>query len=250
MSLVSLIDGELLPKTGWLCNFNDLLYIGTTYYSAWLVALLAIERSIQLTLKLHFTNKFWLILIFLEFLYFYTPNLISISFNEIGLADLGIYCMSTPIDSVGYFTICWYGAIMTLSNFTVIYSYSSIIFYYWKQMKLAVELGTSKTLALKKFRSQITKEVAFLILYLAGNGLEWYNTWSEVITLETRTVKMDFISTCLMNFNPLINNLLFITVEPPVKQAVLTKFPLLKKFVKFEDKLNNSTGCEVAEETK
>ncbi|KXN65060.1 family A G protein-coupled receptor-like protein [Conidiobolus coronatus NRRL 28638] len=232
LGLSALLNGRTLAESRAFCSVMDLFYIGSTYISIWLVALMSLERGLIIIHGITLPSSVWISLMAFEFLYYYVINLISIGFYEIGLANLAIYCMSTPVNLLGYLTICSYALLFIISFSLVIYSYIGIAIIQrkraWNDIR---ELHIPKTIALDQSTRTMGKVILLLVLYLLANSLELFNTILEIYTHKTRSVLLDFISTCFMNFNPIINSLLLIQFQDQVKHALLEKFPFMAKVV-------------------
>jgi hypothetical protein len=232
LGIMALSNGKLLAQSRAFCSIMDLFYIGSTYISIWLVALMSLERGLIIIHGITLPSSVWISLMTFEFLYYYTINLISIGYHEIGLAHLAIYCMSTPVNMLGYLTICSYALLFVISFSLVIYSYIGIAIIQrkraWNDIR---ELHIPKSIALDQSTRTMSKVILLLVLYLLANSLELFNTILEIYTRKTRPVLLDFISTCLMNFNPIINSLLLIQFQDQVKHTLLERFPFMAKIV-------------------
>jgi hypothetical protein len=228
MGAIANIRGEYISSSQWFCGLNDVFYIGGYYLSGWFVALMSLERGLLIIHKISIPNWLWYLTMWIETIGFLIVNLIQIFQNQMGLAELGIYCMSTPEYPTGLLTLNWYFVMMCFSLFVTIYSYLGIAIVQrrraWKDIQ---ELNMSKDQALNQANKIIRKVLLLLSLYLMCNFTEFINTVLELITGETRTALADFISINMLNLNPAINCIILIQFHDKVKIDLVETYPFL-----------------------
>jgi hypothetical protein len=230
MGISAKVNGKYLATHTWFCGIVDIFYIGSTYISIWYVALMSLERGLLIIHKISFPVWLWVGIMISEVIIFLIINIISISFNQMGLAELAIYCMSTPDQPIGYVTIMWYFAMMCMSLLLVIYSYTGIAVMQrqraWKDIR---ELNMDKNDTLRKANNIIRKVLILLFLFLACNMLEIINTIIELTTGKVRSAAADFASIVMINFNPIINCIILIQFHESIKLSLIESYPILKK---------------------
>jgi hypothetical protein len=224
------INGEYIATNDWYCGLIDVLYGCGSILSILYASLLSIERGLLIIHKVSLPMWFWLSIMIIDFIVLMTFNLISISFSQMGLAELAIYCMATPDYITGYITLMCYFAVMCIGLLMVIYSYIGIAIVQrrraWKDIK---ELNMDKDETLKKANIIIAKVLFLLALFLACNLIEIVNTVCELITGETRSAAADFASILMLNCNPTINCIILIQFHEPVKVSLLEAYPFLSR---------------------
>jgi hypothetical protein len=232
LGISAFINGNYLATNSWYCGLVDILYMGTNYISIWYVALMSLDRGLLIIHKINLPMKFWLSVMACELILFLILNIISISLNQMGLANLATYCMSTPDYPTGYVTIIWYCIMMVVSLAFVIYSYIGIaVFQRRKAWRDIRELNLDKDETLKLANRIITKVIILLFLFLFSNLTEIINTMYETITGRTRSSTVDFWSIILLNFNPTINCVILIQFQEPVKNSLLEIYPFVVNII-------------------
>jgi hypothetical protein len=232
ISVSAFIDGTYLPTHAWYCNLIDLLYIGGAYLSLWFVGLMSFERGLLIIHRISPSNTVWVIIMIVEVCYFLVVNFISIGYNQMGLAHIGVYCMSTPQFYTGYITLISYFAMMLGSVLVTIYSYVGIAIIQrrraWKDIR---ELNLDKKATLIRANRVIIKVLMLLFLFLLANGLEIVLVGMEIITGVTRSILSDYISVWLLSLNPIINSLILIQFHENVKASLFDTFPIFYRIV-------------------
>jgi hypothetical protein len=232
IGFAAIINGEYLATHSWFCGFIDIFYVGGVYTSIWCGAVMALERGLLIIHKIRFPLWFWIGAMMLELILFLAFNLVSIFRNQIGLADLATYCMSTPDYPIGFITINLYFVTMTLCLVTVLYSYVGIAITQrkkaWNDIK---DLNMSENETLKKANRIIGKVLFLLILFLACNLIEFINTVYELISENTRSSAADFTSIVMLNINPIANCIILIQFHDPIKVSLLESYPILNKIL-------------------
>ncbi|KXN65059.1 hypothetical protein CONCODRAFT_13489 [Conidiobolus coronatus NRRL 28638] len=232
MGIAAIINGEYLPTHAWFCGFIDIFFVGGTYLSTWYVALMSLERSLLIIHNIHLATWLWISIMIFELVMFLIFNIISISLNQISLADLAVYCMTTPDFHIGYITNTTYFVMMCLCLLAVLYSYLGIAAIQrkraWKDIR---DLNMSKDEALKQANKVIGKVFFLLFIYMACNFTEILNTVYELITGETRSSVADFASTVMLTINPVANCIILIQLHDPIKVSLLKTYPTLSKIL-------------------
>ncbi|KXN64679.1 hypothetical protein CONCODRAFT_14125 [Conidiobolus coronatus NRRL 28638] len=230
MGISANVNGKYLATHTWFCGFVDIFYIGSTYISIWYVALMSLERGLLIIHKISFPLWLWIAIMISEVMIFLVLNIFSISFNQMGLAELAIYCISTPDRPTGYITIIWYFAMMCINLLIVTYSYTGIAIMQrrraWKDIR---ELNMDKNDTLRRANSIIKKVLFLLFLFLACNMLEIINTVIELSTSKARSAAADFASIMMLNCNPIINCIILIQFHESIKISLIETYPILAK---------------------
>jgi hypothetical protein len=232
MGVTANINGKYIASHSWLCGLCDIFYMGSKYISIWYVTLLSLERGLLIVYKITFPIWFWLGVMAAELLGFLILNIISISLNQMGLAELAISCMSTPDYTAGYVTIVWYNIMMVFSLIVAISSYIGIGVAQrkkaWKDIK---DLHMDKEETLKQANRTVKRVLILLFLYLACNSIEIINIAYEFFTGYTRSAEADFAAIVMINFNPTVNCVILISFHEHIKSSLLANYPFLNRFV-------------------
>jgi hypothetical protein len=230
MGIAAIVDGEYLATQFWFCGFIDIIFVGGTYLSTWYVALMSLERSLLIIHNIHLPTWVWISIMVFELVIFLIFNIISISLNQISLADLAIYCMTTPDFPIGYVTNTAYFVMMCLCLITVLYSYLGIAAVQrqraWRDIR---DLNLSKDETLKQANKVIRKVFFLLFIFLVCNLTEIINTVCELITGEKRIPAADFTSIVMLNINPIANCIILILLHDPIKISLLETYPSLSR---------------------
>jgi hypothetical protein len=242
MGIAANINGEYLPTHSWFCGFLDIVYSGGTYLSIWYVALLSLERGLLIIHKIHLPIWIWISIMISEFIIFLVFNLISVSLDQVGLAELAIYCMATPDYSIGYITVMLYFVMMCLCLLTILYSYVGIAIIQrrraWNDIR---ELNMDKNETLKQANKIIGKVFFLLFLFLACNLTEIINSIIELVTDVTRSSAADFSSIIMLNINPIANCIVLIQFHQSIKLSLLESYPILANILGKQDIENAQT---------
>jgi hypothetical protein len=232
MGVTANINGEYIASHSWLCGLYDIFYMGSKYISIWYVTLLSLERGLLIIYKFSIPLWFWLGVMAAELLGFLILNIISISLNQMGLAELAISCMSSPNYPAGYATIVWYNIMMVFSLVVAMSSYIGIAVAQrmkaWKDIR---ELHMDKENTLKQANRTVKRVLILLFLYLACNLIEIINIAYEFFTGYTRSGAADFAAIVMINFNPTINCVILVSFHEHIKSSLLANYPFLNRFV-------------------
>ncbi|KXN67603.1 hypothetical protein CONCODRAFT_10294 [Conidiobolus coronatus NRRL 28638] len=232
LGLAGLVDDKYIVYNQWFCGFVDLVFVGGGYVSIWYVGLLSLERGLLIIHGISLPSALWLFMLIVELGLFLSINLIAISENQVGLANLGTYCFATFDFYLGSIATYIYYTLMVLSIIITIYSYIGIAVIQRKRAWQDIEnLHLNKDETLHSANKIIFKVLALLILYLGANLLEAVIQTIEITTGEVRSSELDFTSILLTNCNPIVNSIVLVQFHEPVKLALLVKYPILANFI-------------------